>query len=340
MRGTFRRRRSGFTLIELLVVIAIIAVLIGLLLPAVQKVREAAARMSCSNNLKQLALASHNFADTNGGKLPPAVIMNYVPSTIAVGTAAVGNLNDTRFGPNWTIHLLPFFEQDNLYNLYAPGIQEQRSGLTTTTWRTISTVNGPKALLCPSDSGADQQAVVGGLNWGRGNYAANAGPQLFPYSVSGTGNAAAYTLNGMGPFSINRSMTIAGLSSADGTANTMLLAEVRIGTTTADPRGCWGLGFPGASVVAGYGWGTNLNPNSQNSGSDIIQGAPDNYTIGMGNQISTTSTQSGTPRSRHSGGVNIALGDASVRFIRDSIDPQAFYQLGAAADGLPQPNID
>ncbi len=249
MIQSFRYIRRGFTLIELLVVIAIIAVLIGLLLPAVQKVREAAARMSCSNNLKQFGLAAHNYADTNGGKLPPAVVMNYA-SQLGAGNTAIGNMADTRFGPNWIVLLLPFIEQDNLYNLYSQGIQEQLSGLTTTTWRAISTVTGPKPFLCPSDSGGDIQALVGGINWARGNYAANTGPQLFLYSVNGNNFQAAYTLPGAGPFSINKSMTIAQLSSADGTANTMMLGEVRIGRDPTDARGSWALGFPGASIVA------------------------------------------------------------------------------------------
>src|SRR5262245_11346338 len=110
--NTRRLRRSAFTLIELLVVIAIIAVLIGLLLPAVQKVREASARASCQNNLKQLAIGCHGYHEVRGG-FPPAVIIR--PGV----NATQGGDN---FGPNWLVMILPHVEQGNLYQLASTGI--------------------------------------------------------------------------------------------------------------------------------------------------------------------------------------------------------------------------
>src|SRR5262249_42811096 len=108
------RRPRGFTLIELLVVIAIIAILIGLLLPAFQKVREAAARTQCSNNLRQLGLAAQNSNDTYGYLPPP---MGPYPPNIATASQALGGLVGDAAAHVW---LLPFMEQQNLYNIIAP----------------------------------------------------------------------------------------------------------------------------------------------------------------------------------------------------------------------------
>src|SRR5256714_7520378 len=105
-----REPRRGFTLIELLVVIAIIAVLIGLLLAAVQRVREAAARAKCSNNLKQFGLAAQAYHDANG-RFPVGVRMPYAQANQDPLTGGMGN----PFGPNWAVYLLPYIEQDALF---------------------------------------------------------------------------------------------------------------------------------------------------------------------------------------------------------------------------------
>ena len=186
----FFRRWRGFTLIELLVVIAIIAILIGLLLPAVQKVREAAARMKCSNNIKQLSLATIGLADANEGKLPPSIGLypGYLPSP--------KNSNGGVF-----LHILPFIEEANLFkaSLTNPDPDNRNgSNPTYSQWTAPIQQSMVKTLICPSDTsnretghasyGANGQIFRHNYNWG------SIGLSRYPSTIAdGTSNTIFFT---------------------------------------------------------------------------------------------------------------------------------------------------
>jgi len=332
-----RLTRTAFTLIELLVVIAIIAILIGLLLPAVQKVREAAARAKCSNNIKQWALACHSYHDVNNG-LPSALI---APSNPNYWNKP---LNTTGYGPNWIIFLLPYVEQGPLYNQQSTSIQAW-AGINNTAptgqdgWRTLGQATF-SYVQCPSDpnTGTLYSGSLGNL--ARGSYAANLGPG--GQTLNGGSSTPGFSLNGRGPFTItsqapHRSMTIQGIT--DGSSNTIMIGEIRSGMNATDSRGTWSLGQIGCSSIGAYAIGDDKLPNDMESGADDIAGCPNPSPVAQGMACWTgcPDANQATMRSAHTGGVNAALGDGSVRFIRNSISQQTFYQLGSANDGLPLP---
>src|SRR5262249_26990878 len=149
-------RHTAFTLIELLVVIGIIAILIGLLPPAVQKVREAAARAKCANNLRQLGLAAHAYHDANGS-FPPGVRMPYAQANNDPLTGGMGN----PFGPNWAVYLLPYVEQEAIFRLanvdtYPGTANPANLAGYNLSWRAVRAQVLP-AMICPSDQGAGAQ---------------------------------------------------------------------------------------------------------------------------------------------------------------------------------------
>jgi prepilin-type N-terminal cleavage/methylation domain-containing protein/prepilin-type processing-associated H-X9-DG protein len=332
--------RRGFTLIELLVVIAIIAILIGLLLPAVQKLREAAARMHCSNNLKQLALACHSYADGNGG-LPAGVYMrNYND-----------NPTSNEVGPNWAVMLLPYFEQDNLYKAN-PGIllwlapnyagnDQSWAGVRSATVKTmVCTSDNPNASNCTRNI----SGVTAGTGWARGNYAANCGPHYnFGSRVNhASSSGGPWGLPGKGPFSVvtqagkRQGMSIQQMP--DGSSNILMLSEVLTGVDANDVRGIWAHGLAGSSTLTSHGDGDCNLPNDPKGCSDDIWQAPDLPAQNLGNWTGCNSNQA-TARSRHTGGVQAAMGDGSVRFISNSIDARGWWLLNSVNDGQPNPNF-
>jgi prepilin-type N-terminal cleavage/methylation domain-containing protein/prepilin-type processing-associated H-X9-DG protein len=295
-----RRPQRGFTLIELLVVIAIIAILIGLLLPAVQKIREAASRMKCGNNLKQWGLAMHNYHDTNG-QFP------------------AGAINNPRQA--WPMYLWAYIEQDNL---------TRKNDLTQpfynppgTIGNTLQGLCGAKLSLyyCPSDVGADLDSSAAYYQRRRGNYVVNWGNAMYDTPPPTNGNAPFYHING------NRStpgiVTIASIT--DGTSNTLLMSETLKAWSHDDND--WRGDIQNDDGV--FKFMTLLTPNS--SAPDVVNWAIPNGDPKM--PVNTAGSEYSAARSRHAGGVNVTLADGSIRFIRDSIDLQTWRSLGTMDGG-------
>ncbi len=305
--------RRAFTLIELLVVIAIIAILIGLLLPAVQKVREAASRMSCSNNLKQIGLGMHNYENATQ-KLPP-------------GDAFVGSHG------TWMIPILPYMEQDNLFRLYLNfGGNNTAAGYTGTAAPTYSsTANLPvtgrplKTFTCPSDPNAGLHTDTN-FKVASHNYAVNWGNTTRRQNTfSGVTFAGA-------PFTFSGKQTKFN-DAQDGLSNTLLAAEVLQGVSVAGSK----------TDLRGYTWwgpaAGFMGFNGPNSGSpDLMQALsycnnlpaqnlPCVFDTGTNNQYAA--------RSRHTGGVNACLGDGSVRFFPTSVDIAVWRALSTSQGGEP-----
>jgi len=343
-------RRSGFTLIELLVVIAIIAVLIGLLLPAVQKVREAANRSTCQNNLKQIGVGMHNHHNVRGN-LPPGC------TTDAQTFGSGGG-----WGSSWMVFLLPFVEQDNLYNQWQ--FTGANSGYTNANNRGLDNLLYLSVYRCPAST-LPKMAQNGGLAVMQPNYvgisgAANQALAGTGYTESRIDNSAGAIncCSGGGPASgggalYRGSQTKFG-DMTDGTTNTMLVSEHSDYMVVTDgSKRQWTAGGL-------YGWsmGTNTNTPPNNPAATASDNRQFNcttirYPINQKTGWSTnggTGTQSGDCtvgvcydmgnniplNSTHNGGVNVLMGDGSVRFLSETVPLGVLALAAVRDDGVAQ----
>lgn len=312
MKGSHLRSR-GFTLVELLVVIAIIGILVGLLLPAVQAAREAARRMSCSNNLKQFGLSMHNFHDTH----------QRFPGVTHDPLFAHPEYRDHRDARNrwsYAILLMPFMEQQNMYDqLFATHIGIERPWHGTPLLQTSI-----PTFMCPSDGNGRGAAN----SLGRINYIGNRGDQWLNWDwwesrgVMGNGVRVTKTFSSM----------------TDGTSNTMMISEAKIGVNgsrrvtegiatnvgvqnSSPPSLCLAQVGPGRLFIGdvvtngwnvGTRWGDAIVPYTQ----WIPMLPPNGPSCGNSGESWAMITAS----SNHPAGVQVAFGDGSVRFMSDTVD--------------------
>jgi prepilin-type N-terminal cleavage/methylation domain-containing protein len=299
-----RPPRRGFTLIELLVVIAIIAILIGLLLPAVQKIREAANRMKCSNNLKQLGLGLHNFEATYGF-FPPGAVTN---STSVAATQTRAKLGiTTRTFHSWTPFVLPYIEQDNLYrqyNLNANWYDAANQAVRETPLNLMVCPSTPRA------AGRFNQRTIGGVlvKAAPGDYAPD---NAYGTALEGLGLVDVTVIND-GIMEVNVALGIPEIR--DGVSNTLLLSE------DAGRPDRWRAGrLVAANAQNDGGWADRDNEY-------ITHGFTADGTTSPG-PCHTNCTNDNEVYSFHPGGANHVMGDGSVRFIKASMDIRLFVKL-------------
>ncbi|MDO5554479.1 MAG: DUF1559 domain-containing protein [Planctomycetia bacterium] len=339
------RQTLGFTLVELLVVIAIIGILIALLLPAVQAAREAARRMSCTNNIKQLALAVHNYHDLNNMLVPAGFC----------GFATSGHYDGGHYY-SWYERILPYIEQNALY--------ERHIQLTSgDCWTTYGITGGaddsknpfmsmPDTFICPSfgqKTGTLYTIGEGAAIYRKlyGCYVVNLGPVDYAGDHRWPDDVPWRDSFGI-PFGIGiegtdeRNMFRSFADILDGTSNTIFFSEVtppRNSPTTSGKADSGDTSYGAIQFVYGCGFVGRYTPNSLGP-DEVIWTWNDGEVGHNGKAQSTTSGTSSkakwqkmTARSYHAGGVNAALGDGSVRFVSDTVEISTWCYSLIGADG-------
>ena len=309
-----RHHRHGFTLIELLVVIAIIAVLIALLLPAVQQARAAARRIQCKNNLKQLGLAMHNYHGTHGS-FPPGY---FASMHWDYNIAAVGPWSPRRYC--WMQMILPYMEQSALYESFSSQIQ---AATNPWTWANRDTII--PGLTCPSDPASPKVNDYGFY----GNY----------MTVHGGGGLAGGSneKSASGMFYVLSSTRIADIT--DGTTNVAMIGEIILvpegaeqSAGKADRRGAYFFtGWHNATATISL-----YNPPNSLLADLGLDATGVDYPIAPFQNAPTWSGATWVrnhARSFHEGGAQFCLADGSVRMISESIDLATYRNLGDRNDG-------
>ncbi|QDV44623.1 hypothetical protein Enr13x_44910 [Stieleria neptunia] len=305
-----RTSRDAFTLVELLVVIAIIGIMVGLLLPGVQAAREAARRMSCSNNLKQIGLAMHNYDDVHG---------NLPPSALGVRVGGTSRRPVQRGGLTAFVAILPFVEEDALF---------QQFDLNADAWSPQNEAPAkktPEVYLCPSMSLPDS----GGTPDGYSSYAISTGTKKYRNQIH---NGA--IVDAMNVFQSERVMAgipeasswltwvdVDDISNADGTSNTLLAGEfgVQVRETSSLP-----FPYPGSGGQSAGKWAVSYPYHSSAT----------TFGVFNANEISLFDIPSYESfRGPHAAGVQFLLSDGSVRFLTESVDAVTLHRLTSRNDG-------